>query len=102
MRSSLSIIIGHCLLVLCYGQSFTELLKRLTAADNVISSGDNMELSIDVGAAQSMPRKDDLYIKVLNTYDGSTVCQSKLVDHISSGMNSCAIIIMPDILITAN
>jgi hypothetical protein len=42
-------------------------------------------LTIDIGGADSMQRKEDLYIKVYNSYDGFTVCESKLVDHIADG-----------------
>ena len=60
-------------------------------------SDDNMELTIDIDAAQSAARKHDLQIRIYNTHDGTTVCASKLADHVDTGTELLAVFYLSDL-----
>jgi hypothetical protein len=87
MRLIAVLLFGQIFLscLLCSCEELNRLLNRISSNDNVLFSDDNMELTIDIDAAQSAAKKHDLQIRIFNTYDGATVCESKLADHADRG-----------------
>lgn len=81
------LLLGQIILscILCSCEVLNRLLDRISSNDNVLFSDDNMELTIDIDAAQSAAKKHDLQIRIYNTHDGATVCESKLADHADRG-----------------
>jgi hypothetical protein len=61
------------------------------SSDGVVSHGDSMELNVDVSSAGNMPpNRDDIYIAICNTRNNKTLCESRLSDHIESGVFPCS------------
>ena len=52
---------------------------------------DDLVLTVDLTAAKSMPRKDDLKITVFHTGQSAVACEGYLTDHIEQGFFKCTL-----------
>ena len=52
---------------------------------------DDLVLTVDLTAAKSMPRKDDLKITVFHTGQSAVACEGYLADHIEQGFFKCTL-----------
>ena len=66
----------------CCSQTLNALVDRLSSRDNVFSAGDNMELNIDITAAQASARNHKLLIRVYTAHNGETVCSRVLLNSV--------------------
>ena len=66
----------------CCSQTLNVLVDKLSSRDNVFSSGDNMELNIDITAAQAAAKNHQLRIRVYTTHNGETVCSRELLNSV--------------------
>ena len=57
--------------------------------DNIISSGDDMTLTVDLSSADKLPMRSELMIRIFNTNDRKIVCQSLLSEHVALGEFKC-------------
>ena len=58
--------------------------------DNIISSGDDMTLTVDLSSAEKLSMRSELMIRIFNTNDRKKiVCQSLLSEHVATGEFKC-------------
>lgn len=58
--------------------------------DNLINSGDDMELTVDLSSSHKLPMRNELIIRIYNKHDHKIICQSYLIEHMAAGVFKCS------------
>ncbi len=94
MKDRMGIRMVLWLLVLLFiatvNANWLEALLQRDQHDNIINSGDDMELTVDLSSSHKLPKRNELIIRIYNTHDHKVICQSYLVDHMASGVFKCS------------